>query len=331
MRYDLTAGDERLRQALVPEYEKPRTKEKKPLCRPSSPVYLAGGALFAAIASFGLFLGFFLPSPLGALIAGGEPIFNGSLFGTLVEILRGSIAPPPLSAGGILGAVPFLLYCACLALAFGVLLSSALAAAAFVRIKAARMLCHVNGTLVFLTYTVLFLLGALGGTADLSAALPALSAAALLAILALLRRGAEGIFRVLLLACSLFSAGAFIFPASPLLSALGGLFPLTAKSGCLLALMGVTALNLFLSVLLCSARGGGWDIFRFALQTASALALSAVSFNADGAAFFTASPAAFALLLLPPLAGLLLSVACRALFPRTRLKKEEAGDRADPS
>lgn len=317
MRYDLTANG-RLERALMPE--KSKIKRVRQELAPSSPLYLAGGALFALLALAGLLSGLLLPSPLGRLLAGGEPILRGSLLGVIVEVVRGSIPLPPVTwDGGPAGVLPLLLYGMSLLLALSVLLVLALAAFALCRTAQARRICFFNGGLTVLLYGILLLCGLLAGVTDLSVALTFSAAVLLLSLLFCVRRGGAGCLHALLLLCSLASWGAFVLP--PLRTSLDALrLPPNREAVLLLVLFSVDAGNVLFSLFHPAKGGRLFDLVRFSAAAGAALAPAAVHLAENGPGLLTSY--AGLLLLAPPLLGVLFSVLARILFPRKRTKKE---------
>lgn len=311
MKYDTAAA----------EREESGAHEKGKRCVPaSSPLYLSASALFALLSLCGLFTGFFFQSPLGTLLAGGETIWGGSLFGILIEIARGSLPfPVPVWNAGLGGVLPAVLYGMCVLLAFSALLIPALAAIAFVRPERARAVCFFCGGLLFSVYGGLLLGESLLGAKpfDVSVACLIPASALLLGILAAVRGGGEGAIGFCLLLCSAAPAGAFCVAGAPLSTALSALFTGFGVGEALLAaFFGVICFNLLFSLFTLGRRRiAAAELTRFSVQAVLSLAL-AVYFSAEG--FFTVRPLSAALLLLPSLAGIFLSTVSRVLFPAKR-------------
>lgn len=324
MKYGVTANEQPTRTAL-PQRERFAEKQRRALSA-SSPVYLLGGSLFAALALFGLFSGFFLDAPLGRLVAGGEPIFRGSLFGVIIEIVRGSIPLPAWESG--LAGLPFYLYIMSAALGFSVLLELALSALSFARPKGARRICFFNGGLTVLAYGVLLLAGLVqGGLSDAplldrSVAVILLAAVILLGLLSAARGGGAGFLGWLYVCCSLLSCGVLCLAPFPAL--LDALFRGERETVALLT--GAFALfaqfNLLLSLLRLGKRCGSiFELLRYLLQFALSLALFILL--RDSRSVLSAL-----FLLLPSALGGILAILARVLRSS---KKREAGRRAaDP-
>lgn len=310
--------------------------------------YVVCSALFGAIALLGLFLGFFMRGNVGALIAGGEPILHGSYLGTIVEVLRGSIAFPAVEGARLGQVLPAFLYAMILILAAAVPLSLALSVLTALRTRSARVLCTANGYLVLFVYGTLCVAGVLLGSIkaeiyswqqlDLPSLTVSLLAFCLLAIMATVHKGARGVANALLLLFSALGVCAFIFPGTPLLSDLDliGTDGLGFAKRIMLGSLAIALIaDLVLSVLrLETKRGYMTEILRFGVQFIAALGLTAVYLAEEEtfADFFMQQPLASVFLLLSPLAALLLSVFCRTFSSKrgqeTPAKKSVEGETA---
>ncbi len=321
-----------------------RTKDESaavPSERPiKAPFYMVCSALFGVISLLGLFFGFFMRGSVGALIAGGEPILHGSYLGIIVEELRGSISLPSAETVELVSLLPVFLYFMIFALAAEVLVSLALVVLTCAKGKSARVFCTMNGFLTLFVYGILCVAGVLLGSLrqelyswrqlDLPSLTAVLLSFCVFTAIAVARRGARGAVSALLLLINAFSVCAFIFPHTPLLSDLNLIATFevgTAKRILMGFLCVVTVANLILSVLrLEHPHGAATDIFRFAVQFAAALGLTAV-YLAEGSAadFFMDQPMAAVFLLLSPLCALLIGA-----FARTFERKEEKNRSAPP-
>lgn len=312
--------------------------------------YATISAAFTLIGVLGLFLGYvFSNAPLGNLLAGGEPILHGSLFGVLIEVFRGSIALPVYAgAVGLAEKLRVLLYFMIFALGAAIVASFALTVLAFLRTKAARTLCIVNGYVLLLIYGALsaltFLLGALIRTEyswrilDAPTAFSFLLLFLLFAALAIAERKWRGAANCLLFLMSVTGLFAFAYPNTPFLNGFRRVFsetdPLGGSLGAMIAVFAaITAGNLLLSVLrLLSKDSFLCDAVRFALQLLAGL-LILFAFLAEGtslADFFTRQIITAVFLYLPPLACLLFSSFCASLsLGKNKEQKEETNQKEE--
>lgn len=293
--------------------------------------YAAASAILSILGLMGLPAGYYMGgSAAGKVIAGGAPILRGSLLGVLIEVLRGSIEPPPIDRiAGLAGYLPRLMYWAIPLLAGALCLSLFMTAAAIFRPDSARRLCLWNGRLLLLPYSAL-LLGnafycALRG-AELSMRyldLPSAAAAAAILLVLFLISLAENRGKswagALLLALSLVPVCALMIPSSlcVLLSrAALSAEPLTPFEVLLFTLFGIILLNLTLSVFRLNVKRMYLpDLARFGLQFLFTLGLAIVS-AAAGGEIFEGGPLAVTLLLISPFCAFFLS-----LFTRSAHKK----------
>lgn len=284
-------------------------------------LYALCSAIYSVIALGGLFLGFFFRNaPLGRIIAGGEPIFHGSLFGVVVEIVRGSISMPAL-AHGFSGVLPVILYFLIIVLVCVIALSMVFTILAFLRPKQAKQLGAANGCCVFLIYAALFLAALLCRAFTIEALDPSMfdfptlvaaSASLLfLVVIATARKGLQGIMNGLLLLWACAGALAFAMPRSPILLLLKSALvrhPDAAQIACLV-LGALFLCNLLLSSLRINAgRWRSFDCVRFALQLIAALGLfvTMLSTGSSLSGFFQ-EPFSATVLFLSPFSGLFVS------------------------
>lgn len=339
MHYDLTGTYESLQEALYP-VGRTQKLEKRGAEEVRHPILFGlFSALIAAISVFGLFAGaLFRGAPLGQIVAGGEPVLRGSLFGLLVEIVRGSVKAP---ASGL----PLLLYALVICLAAAILLAFACTAAAFLVPKRARTFALAGAYPVTLIYGALFLVTLLhaangaAGWSDSLFDLPTLTAflllSAALALPALIKRRGRAVLNLLFLLLSLSCVPALCYPQTPICEKIGLLFSggdLPAGTRLLFALLlALSALNIALSLLRLGAGNSClWDMLRFGLQLIPSLALLFTELTADGIAeFFFAQPLPVALLFLPPLAAAVLA-AFGASAPARATPKEPESEPPKP-
>lgn len=324
MEYESVATEENVCKALVCVKEAPAPKVRTGDAH--ALLYAVCSALFSAVALGGLFVGFlFRGAPLGRIVAGGETAFRGSLFGLLVEIARGSVAPPAVGAG-LGGILPFVLYLLVPVLAGMIALALFCTIAAFLMPKSAKNYAYAGGFCAFLPYCALFfgvlLFQSLKGerALDVPLLIPMLASTVLLGAMAIARRGLRGVANLALLALSAAGMLAFFLPFSPFPAALNAALTGDMDEGVrctLLIAAGLSAANFLLSAVRLGARGVRPELFRFGLQFTAALALLAAYLFAGLTSFFSAAlPAIF--LLLAPLGGFMLS----ALLSAARKKAQ---------
>ncbi len=312
--------------------------------------YAAFCALFSSVAVLGLFFGFFIGhAPLGVILAGGEPILEGSLLGVMVEVLRGSISAPP-AGGGLAGGLSLALYLSVFLLMISVAASLALTVLSFLRPSSARKLCLVNGSLVTLAYGLASLLSLLCGALsaemfgwqmlDLPTALTAaLSLLFLFAYAVFLRRG-RGALGCVICLLTLTGIFTFVYPETALLGHLSAAFSreselhAAVRAFCILTFAAFAA-NLVLSVLRLGAKGSFLpDAIRFALWLFAAfgLLIAELAAGTSVADFFMEQPLPAILLIVSPLAGLMMSAFGASLSAeRKRPRAEEPGPAVRPA
>lgn len=316
MNYELSAN----RRELSANFE-------KTALLPHAFFYELCSVLVSVCAAGGMFLGFlFRGSPLGSMLAGGEPLMKGSLLGILVEVLRGSISLP--AAGeGLFGLLPAILYFAVFFFAFSLFLSLLLTLIALAKRTAARKCCFFNALFVLLSYGILFLLPYLHSVAetgtlsraavDLPTLIVLLSVLGTLLVFAAVRRRGRVLVNFLLLTLSAFCAFALFCPDTELMEMLGACRPFSLSPASLLppALCVCILLNLLSSALRLGAKSAySFDAFRFSLQFALLAALTGYRFLTDGSfSFFTSQVLPLTLLILSSFAALLLSAFSAAL------------------
>lgn len=306
------------------------TEEEKPAAgQPSrgtgnqSLVFALISAVFSEIAVFGLFFGYFLENaPLGRLLAGGEPILRGALFGVILEVFRGSIAPPA-GGTGLLAGLPYFLYAMIFVLAIAVVLSLAFTVGAFLKPSASRKLCYLNAHLVLLCYGALsfgaLLWGALTAENfswqlfDLPTLITSAALLLLLFFLGALARKGRSATNLFLLLVTLTGCLAYALPGTKLLSDLTAAFAGGLPSSLAASLLILFALLLFNLAFSAARLGSGGsllpDIARFSVWLLAVLLFVALSLSAGTTAeeLFLKEPLPIVFLLVPPLAGLLIA------------------------
>lgn len=312
-------------------------KEKDGL-RPA--LFAAASAGFSLIGLMGLFWGFFLGSgPAGEAVAFGEPILHGSFAGVVIEVLRGSIAPPDADLlHGLSGLIPLFLYVSFLILIFALAFSVFLTIVALLIPSHARGLCLFNGRLLLLPYGLIFLGNALLRALtektlgaiffDASSALTLLSLMLGLILLSLLERKRQGLFHLFSLLFSVLSCSALFLPGKPLSQDLNALIYTDGTASfsvriSLTILCAVILANLGLSVLrLHARRGDPFDVLRFLIQFACVTTFFITHLLADGTFdFFFAQPISSTLLILGSLCAMLFPAISTAFL---RAKKAKA-------
>lgn len=259
-------------------------------------------AIFSFIALGGLFGGYLTEfTAIGRVIADRNAIYSDSLFGLMVEILRGSIAAPAIGEGGF-NSLPFALYCWIFFLIAAIALSLTFTILALVIPRKSKKFCLLNGQTVLIAYGALFTLSALyladregvyaATSFDLPSAVVCVACALLLFFLACTQNKGRAFSNLLLYLLSLLSIFSLIYPATALSSDLNDL--LTGKSaletGIAVSLgfmFSLTVLNLVLSVFRLNAgKTYVFDLARFGLQTAAVISLISTSLM-DSYAIFT--------------------------------------------
>lgn len=327
MRYDLRPeANEELIAALFPSHETAKRERGK-----NAIFFAVCSALFTLISVVGLFLGF--DTATSELIAGRKTLMNGSLFGLMFELVRGSLVLP--AAEGAAGFFSVLLYGMVCVLIAAIAASLVLTICAVVFPRAAEKLTYANafltlfayGSLFALTYAALgFRTGAL--TAELFDAPTALTSSAivlLLTVMAAVRKRKFAAANFFLFFLSVLSLFALYFPNTALLSDIVGLLagesalPLGVKIS-LAALIALTAANAAAGVVrLCASKRYFIDVIRFGLQALAVFSLIASSFIADAqSGVFTDQPMALTLLAASTFAAFLFSAFMAALLASGR-------------
>jgi len=251
--------------------------------------------LFSALAVFGLFAGAFLSSPLGLILAGRETLLSDSLFGILVEVMRGSITKPQTSPG--FGEIPLFLYFMTFVTIVTTVISLSLSILSLTASGLAHICRQINGRMIWLVYTLIafgvFLSAATDG--DLSHAYDApsllVSGAAVVIFFceSCLGHGKKAIRNLLFYLFSMLALFSFFYPGTPLMQQLDALLTHTSEQEMsitlsLRVLLLILPVNGILSAcLIGNTKRRLFDVIRFGLQTGAVLALTLTSYIGDAA------------------------------------------------
>ncbi len=263
-------------------------------------VYGFFSALFTLLTLGGLFLGFLTDSTAIARAVADRPaIYSDSLFGVMVEVLRGSITAPAVRS-----ALPFTLYCLVYLLIAEIVLSISFTILALVMPRNSKKFCLFNGQTVLLVYGALFTLSALylsnangaysALTVDFPSAVVCFVCMTILFFLCCIRNKGRAVTDLSLYLLALLSLFSLLYPATTLSSDIGGLLSGKTKLPVGVAVsLGLLFALIALNVLICvfrlnAGKGYVFDLIRFGLQVAAVVSLIATSFVEDGSyAIFT--------------------------------------------
>lgn len=304
-----------------------------------SPVYAACAALLTLIGLGGLLIGYYTGrSPVGFSVAGGAPLFKGSLIGIAYEIMQGSIPMP--SVGPLLKlsqAFPLFLYLAVIFLVSAIGLSFLMTIIAILSPRASKKMCLRIGKLLLLGYVSLFFGNflyrsllkeeSLSLLLDVPTALASCLLLFVLVFLSLFENRAKGAMNLFMLVFSVCPLIALTLPGSPISSDVEALVLFGGARGeeakiALMILCGVSLFNLFFSLVRLNAkRGYFFDFLRFSLEGAAEVLLFLAYQEASGSisAFFSLQPLSSALLI----ASALLAVFTVLLFFALSGRKKE--------
>lgn len=346
MRYDLDGANRRLQIAVS------RTRSKPAAASAPAPakyplLYALTAALFTLIGIGGLFLGFAFPaSPVAYAIAGGTPIMEGSLFGVIIEIVRGSISFPALS-GGLSGALPAALYLLVIVLTAALFCALVCTIFAFLFPARARTLAYLSGYVLLLSYGAVCAVGLVREALvqeffterllDFPTAVTVLALALAMTVLTAVRFRGRAAVNFLLFVFSALSLLSIAHPLSPILlgleNALSGVYTETSMRIALFFYAAFLILGLVFSALRLGSSKRLWpDIARFGLQFIAACALL-VTYLLSGVGFlefFESQIFATVALFLMPLAAFFVAAFSASVYAGRREEPARA-PRAKPA
>ena len=304
--------------------------------------YAAVSAIFSFLGLGGLLIGYYYAggSPAGRLIAGGAPILKSSLLGVVLEVIRGSISAPEITAAaGIAGYLPFFMYIVVIVLIGALLLSCIMTIAAIFLPGFSRGLCYRNGEMLFFCYGALFsgnllfriFTNAETGYFDLSSLIAAAAILAVLFLTSLAEHRAKTAANLILLILSALCVCALVLPNTPLCAAVNALTFATRNyltRYALAALCAIVLVNFVISVLRIRARRGyPFGIVRFCILLLSAVAFVA-AYYVEGKEFFPEQPLAAMLLFLGIFGGLVFSAFFSVRFGKKQKAKRPVRETA---